>query len=240
MGLDIYVGSLTRYYLGDWETIIQQWGRENGTEVRVVRAPQMKRSLLDRVRDFFRPIGPKAAARAVEQWRVQIERRLGVPVSWNDAPDAAYFTDKPDWDGFGALLLWAAYDELPNAKRAETLERWNEDSAYKTASMNPRSRYRHLVAGAEIWLPVDFQEPFNTRTVLGDEVAVGSSIALQRELQELNARTWRAGDEQLAQWREQGAERGAPLETHARLGFSILQELTRQSVLRKLPMKLDY
>jgi hypothetical protein len=30
MGLDIYVGSLTRYYRRDWETIVQQAGRELG------------------------------------------------------------------------------------------------------------------------------------------------------------------------------------------------------------------
>jgi hypothetical protein len=37
MGLDVYVGSLTRYYTGDWETIVQQAGREMGLEVRVER-----------------------------------------------------------------------------------------------------------------------------------------------------------------------------------------------------------
>jgi hypothetical protein len=240
MGLDIYVGSLTRYYLGDWETIIQQYGREMGIEVQIDRHMQRKPSLLQRLIGFFRPSGPKAAAVAVEKWRQQLEKQLGKAVEWNDDADADYFTDKPGWDCYGALLLWAAYDELPHAKRAETAAEWDLDPAYEAVSMNERSRYRHLTAGCELWLPVDFEQPIDAYPVAGDEVSIGSSIALQRELQELNRRTWNADDAQLAQWREEGAESTAPLETAARFAFAILQELTRQSVLRRLPMKLDY
>jgi hypothetical protein len=36
MGLDVYVGSLTRYYRRDWETFIQQAGRETGMTVQMV------------------------------------------------------------------------------------------------------------------------------------------------------------------------------------------------------------
>jgi len=39
MGLDVYVGPLSRYYAGDWETIVQQAGRQQGVEVQVLRAP---------------------------------------------------------------------------------------------------------------------------------------------------------------------------------------------------------
>ncbi len=30
MGLDIYAGTLTRYYSHNWKTIVQQWAEENG------------------------------------------------------------------------------------------------------------------------------------------------------------------------------------------------------------------
>ncbi len=30
MGLDVYVGPLSRYYTGQWETVVQQWGRQIG------------------------------------------------------------------------------------------------------------------------------------------------------------------------------------------------------------------
>ena len=37
MGLDVYVGPLTRYYSFEWETILQQAGREQGMDVHIVR-----------------------------------------------------------------------------------------------------------------------------------------------------------------------------------------------------------
>jgi len=36
---------------------------------------------------------------------------------------AEYATDKPAWDCYGALVLWAAYDELPTPSRRETAKR---------------------------------------------------------------------------------------------------------------------
>ena len=39
MGLDVYVGSFTRYYAGDWKTVVQRYGREEGLKVEVVRPP---------------------------------------------------------------------------------------------------------------------------------------------------------------------------------------------------------
>jgi hypothetical protein len=41
MGLDVYVGPLSRYYGSQWETIIQQYGQERGMGVQVIRLPQL-------------------------------------------------------------------------------------------------------------------------------------------------------------------------------------------------------
>ena len=30
MGLDIYAGTLTRYYSHNWKTVVQQWAEKNG------------------------------------------------------------------------------------------------------------------------------------------------------------------------------------------------------------------
>ena len=37
VGLDIYVGSLTRYLAHDWETVLQRWARETGTSYVLTR-----------------------------------------------------------------------------------------------------------------------------------------------------------------------------------------------------------
>lgn len=240
MGLDVYVGSLTRYYSGNWETIVQQAGREQGLTVTVVR-PGAAKSWLGRLLGRFRPSGEASAAEAVRRWRDRVGGELGIAgLEWNEAPDAEYATDKPAWDCYGALALWASYDELPRAPRRETAEGWDQDSALLTSRMNPKSRYRHLVADTEIWLPVAFEQPLRTDALTGDSVVVGSSVRLLEELRELNDRTWAADDDRIAKWRYDGAEYGAPLEISARFGFSIFYDLTRRSVAARLPMKLDY
>lgn len=200
MGLDVYVGPLTRYYTGDWETVVQRFGRESSIPVKTVRPNQAKKSWLAWLLDRLRPRGPAAAQRVVRRWRNRLRTELRIAdLDWNEYPEAEYATDKPAWDCYGALVLWAAYDELPNAKRQETAEGWDKDSAYLTSRMNPRSRYRHLIADTEIWLPVEFEAPLRTSAIVGDNVVVGSSVRLLAELGELNSRTWKANDQQVSQ-----------------------------------------
>ncbi len=241
MGLDVYVGPLTRYYTGNWETILQQATKGSDIPLRISRANPPKQGWFARLLDQFRPRGPAAAARAVRRWRDRLRMELGMPdLDWNEYPEAEYVTDKPAWDCYGALVLWAAYDELPNATRRETSKEWDKDPAYLTSRMNPRSRYPHLIADTEIWLPVEFRVPVRTTAIVGDSIVVGSSVRLLAELRELNSRTWNAGDQQASQWRYDGAEFGGPLETSARFAFSIFYELAKRSVAARLPMKLDY
>ncbi len=240
MGLDVYVGTLARYYAGEWETIVQQLAREAGIDVEVRRPAPPKPTLLARLFHSFRPNGAAAAARAIERWRRRLERELGTSLIWTEDPDVTYFTDKPAWDCYGALLLWAAYAELPNAPRRTTGDQWSNDSAYQTARLNPALRYMHLMADTELWLPADFAEPVETKSVVGHPITVGSSVRLLQELEELNRRTWVANGDTIAEWRANGADYGAPLETSARFGFAVFHALASESVRRRLPMKLDY
>jgi hypothetical protein len=244
MGLDVFVGSLTRYYAGNWETVIQQAGRQNNVPVQVIRPKAPSQGLLGSVRRLInrvRPEGVEAAARVVRRWQKRLRRDLHMPdLDWNEDPDAPYFTDKPAWDCYGALVLWAAYEELPDAKRRETAEGWEKDSTYLTNRINRNSRYQHLSADTETWLPVDFPNPIRTLDGTGNSIVLGSSVRLVAELRELNQRTWAAKDAEISQWRYDGAEYGAPLEISARFAFSIFFDLAGQSVARQLPMKLDY
>src|SRR5947207_13965109 len=116
MVLDIYVGSLTRYYAQDWETIVQQWGREQGLPVEVRRSQP---SPPDRITD------PAVIRPAMIKWRSNLNEalssRLGVELDWEEAPDAAYFTDKPGWDGYGGLVLLYAREVKTQLTRPERI-----------------------------------------------------------------------------------------------------------------------
>src|SRR5689334_5222627 len=89
VGLDIYVGSLTRYYAGDWELVAQKVAREMGAPLTVIR----KHDPEDAIRD------PEQIRPAVLAWRQglsqALQETLTAPLDWDESPEAPYFTDKP-------------------------------------------------------------------------------------------------------------------------------------------------
>jgi len=94
--LDVYVGPLTRYWLGDWETIVQQIGRERGFNVEFRRPNALKEGWLKRLVARFRPAGAKAAIAAVRHWRDRVRGDLRLPdLDWSEGLDVEYETDKP-------------------------------------------------------------------------------------------------------------------------------------------------
>lgn len=243
MGLDVYVGPLSRYYAGSWETIVQQIGRQTGLNVEVIRLPQSKPGLLSRLVDRVIRRSPPDPVTLVRAWQTSLRHYApsGVEFDWSDRPDGQYFTDKPAWDCYGALMLWAAYDETPpSSRRATAEETWSSDATYLASMKNERSRYRHLIANTELWLPIEFDLPFSAAMPFGDPAVIGSSIRLLSELHDLNDRTWRATPAEIDEWRREGAPYRAPLEKSAQMGFAVFRELAGKSVEFRLPMKLDY
>ena len=58
-------------------------------------------------------LSPAEVQAAVENWRDQILNAISQPgqppyAPWPENNKSPYYTDKPDWDAFGALLLAAA------------------------------------------------------------------------------------------------------------------------------------
>lgn len=237
MGLDIYVGTLTRYYCGDWETIVQQIAHRRGLEVQVIRPGRPNDAIND----------PAQVRPLVMQWQRllgdALAEHLEYPVEWDESPDAPYFTDKPSWDCWADLLLWAAYEEHPEYERPlYSGEDWREDVAYQASNEEGyESRFPHLVRrNLELWLPCDFPFVFSTMGLTGSEVTIASSVQLLTELRELNERTWEAGPQVLGRWSQTATGANAPLEDGARYAFGLLLGLTEKSIEFRLPMKLDY
>ena len=120
MGLDVYVGSLTRYNSGDWELIAQKVAREMGVPFQVIR-PDGETS---------EAIPPDETKRVIFEWRNSISKALGTLLDWDESPHSPYFTDKPDFDGYMALLLWAACAEQSVPPPRWLPEDLSKDSAY--------------------------------------------------------------------------------------------------------------
>jgi hypothetical protein len=237
MALDLYVGSLTRYYAHNWETAGQKWAREQGISHQTVR-----------------PTGAATEAEVVDtrqiqsaaiQWRSSLTQALGsnlvTPLDWDERPEAPYFTDRPAWDGYACLVLLAAYEEHPEFQRPkESTQDWSKDPAWLASTTKEfRTRYPSLLE-SEIWLPCDFGFTFKCQDLAGRDVVVGSSIPLLNELHELNGRTFQGKPDNLKEWRFEGAEFNGPFDKAAQFGLTLFLELTENSVEHHLPMKLDY
>ena len=165
MGLDVYVGSLTRYYVESSADVVERIARHQGMAVsdgqdaeEVIRA-------------------------AVAGWRDGLSRwlgdRLDGPLDWDESGPAPCFTDKPGWDGYGGTLLLAAHDEHPELPApAQVSADWPDDPAYQAASApGAGSRYHQLLT-QELWLPCRFAFTVRTQDITGEEVELGSSVAL--------------------------------------------------------------
>lgn len=248
MGLDVYAGPVARYVAGNWLTIVQQAASEQGMRVEIVRAggPQDGD---DAVTDAG------IVAEVVHDWQRALLAAVGVADGWDDRLDGDYETDKPDWDGYGAVVLLAAYDEQPGlapgsvARRGirrkatpDTAPREFADApAYKEASRSPE-RYPTLLGGAEWCLPLSAGPTlFGASTPNGSEVLMGRVDNLRSELEELNRATLRLSASDLASVRRAGPpDTGAPVHAVAPFGLAVLLALAEYASRRRVPWIMDY
>jgi hypothetical protein len=219
VGLDVYVGSLTRYYVEGPVDVVERIARHQGLPFDGQEAEEVLRA-------------------AVVRWREGLSRwlgdRLAAPLDWDESDPAPCFTDKPGWDGYGAALLLAAHDEHPELPAPPVVSAdWPDDPAYQAATaLGAGSRYQQLLT-PELWLPCRFGFTVRTQDVAGEEVELGSSVALLEQLElladryRLDGRPVEVGD-------------GRSLSAAAGIGLTVLLRLAAHSVRHRVPMKLDF
>ncbi|MGW4498145.1 hypothetical protein ACWENR_05945 [Micromonospora sp. NPDC004336] len=235
MGLDLYVGPLTRYHLGDWLTITQQIGAQEGYDVRIVRAHEEEDGETD----------PDVVQDVVRGWQQWLGEALGGPVDWPDDPTRPYWTDKPDWDGFGAVLLLAAYDEQPDLRpspwdRKDDPRGFADAPAYQAAAAQPE-RYLSLLSGVEWWLPLD-DDPlvFEASRPAGEPTPMASVARLVAELRLLDERAGVLAGHDPAELRR-GLPGDDPTVTEvARFGLAVMLHLAETALHHRQPLLLDY
>ena len=221
MGLDVYVGSLTRYYVEGSADVVERIARHQGMAVSDGQGAE------------------EVIRAAVVGWRDGLSRwlgdRLDGPLDWDESGPAPCFTDKPGWDGYGGTLLLAAHDEHPELPApAQVSADWPDDPAYQAASApGAGSRYHQLLT-PELWLPCRFAFTVRTQDITGEEVELGSSMALLDQLELLSTRYRLDGQP------PDPAADGHSLSAAAGNGLAVLLRLAERSVINRLPMKLDF
>jgi len=262
VGLDIYAGPVSRYAGGGWQTIVEQAGAAAGMPVITVRPGESMQDLMSRalaeggdapIREIrMTDIQPRT--QPIAEWKAGVLRSLGLNEEWDDRPDGEYYTDKPGWEGYGAVVLLAAYDEHPELAPGAKVKRvvgsrtvaavapgeFGEADAYKAASASPL-RYPTLLR-AEWCLPISGGPAlFAAPTPGGKQVTMGHVSRLLEELHLLNERTLRlsAADTEKARRAVQPPDL-ASFESMAPFGLSIITATAGFAAAHQVAWIMDY
>jgi hypothetical protein len=253
MGLDVYVGPLTRYYCFEWETIVQQAGRQQGMEVQIIRPP-----------GFEKP-DPREVLEAVASWRKTLADAIGVPMRWDETAFGPYETDKPDWDGYHAVRYLALSEEFGDLPAPTTINRRDLGSldreplerrfgevyvrrkpsrigrflGRKPPDRIAEPRYPSIEL-PQLWLPITLPAVIDAIGPMGKELMIGSVDTLVAELEQVNDRTVRLDEAAIDAARATGAPEDAAFEPLARFGMSLFLTLARAAKERSQPMILDW
>ncbi|MCC7529461.1 MAG: hypothetical protein IT342_13135 [Candidatus Melainabacteria bacterium] len=144
MALDVYIGSLTRYYMEDWETPIQRYCRESGKKFLRVRVNKQSNDSGDVIKD------PEVVRSHVIAWRESLSTALSeivsTPLDWDESSSSSYFSEQLGWDNLSSLKLWAAYLESPHLSRpTRCVEDWTIDEAFKRVDEPNDTKYPNLL-----------------------------------------------------------------------------------------------
>ena len=236
MGLDIYVGTLTRYYARDWKTIVQQ---TMPTKV-VYQGKNAQPPPADAIAD------QAEIQRIVTGWRAQVEKFTKDQISgdwnWDEKPGVPYWTDKPGWYGHNALRVVALEPRVDRSQKLGAIPDHlpGEWGGLETAATK---EYRHVI-WPQWWLPMKFDHIFSVSSPSSEPKVIGSIDTLIKELKRLNDATIRA-DAKKVEWYR--SSEGLPqaledwtVEQAFGFGLGVFLRLAEQARSSRLPMLLDW
>jgi len=194
MGLDIYVGTLTRYYKHNWKTVVQKMAEKMGVECKIVRAYEEIEVSVEQVLSD------------TKQWEEDILKAItpkGEPFPpWNEDYDTTpYYTDKPDWDAIGALMMYIAYlkyDQVFPKTIKKGYDYYNNE--YVKKAREDKDFVFSLIQGGGWWVPLDDTFMFQFPLMNGKNMYFGTAGLLKRELETINSKEWKASPEEIVNW----------------------------------------
>lgn len=198
MGLDIYAGTLTRYYCHNWKTVTQQWAEKNGYTFQKITP--------DGENGAEEQLDSAEVQRFMEGWRNQVLAALSQPdqqnnISWPEDNETPYYTNKPDWDAFGAMLLVAACYVYAESVPPIVEKGWDYTSHPLVKRLAAdKERTWSLFLGATWWLPLADPIIFRGPAPNNNTVVFSTVAALRNELEALNRMVWQAEEHAILSW----------------------------------------
>ena len=236
MGVDIYVGTLTRYYARDWKTIVQQTMPANVVYHGKNAEPPPEDAITDQneIKDFV--IG----------WRAQVEEftkdQIRGDWNWDEKPGVPYWTDKPGWYGHNALRKVALEPRTEQRLKLAAVPQYLPGD-WGGLDTTTTKEYRHVI-WPQWWLPLKFDQIFSVSSPSGEQRMIGSTDTLFEELRRLNVATLQA-DEKKLEWYRRADQFPEALEEWSvgeafGFGLAVFLQFAEHSRRNRLPMLLDW
>lgn len=145
MAFDIYAGTLSRYYLGDWENEAQHSARQNGLDYNVIRPNEEN--------DEKDVISKLEMIEIIKDWLQFISPALGVNLEFLENLDHEYFTKRiNNFDNFYLLncLIHLSDKDLIN------LNELSDSLKLKQVEIIAKKNSEFIYFGQiEAWFPVE-------------------------------------------------------------------------------------
>ena len=261
MGLDIYAGTLTRYYSRNWKNRVQQIAEANGQDC----------MMRDEDGNEIKPVEDAAEIMEIRdivcQWAEELAadiERFDPPMPhklWDENNESEYHTDKPDWEAYGALVMLMAC-RLHDCPLPEYVENdWKAFDQPVVKKCISQKINISLLSNVVIWLPIEKESIYTTVLPNGEEANVSTLLLLKQELEELNRQIWKADEPTILSWRDDKyyfpvkQKKSKPLfgvlifnkkgdkyrtEDLAQCAYSILYQAVNFAIEHNVPLLLDY
>ena len=232
MALDVYVGPLSRYLAGDWQTILED--EDTGDEY-TAATPTLQSRIAGSVRKF-------GADRRCSRMRSDISRelqRLNEKLDlWREDSKQPYQTDRLGWEGLSGIIFGYAYAVSPHLSMPTEVPDLSDLTTDPALTDLPEGTGpNHLLS--EMWIPGDFDASISLKFSSERTINVSSLGGLSRELEAAGQALGFATNSWLGAIVDQPDEEST-LEEAAHYGFVLMSRLANFGTQAKVPMLLDY
>ena len=204
MGVDIYAGTLTRYYSRNWTRVKPHKLNHAAASDAAAPVSEEEQEKKNRVSEEILD--------AIIRWQGELKGSLSSSYDgnferWYEDYERDFFSSWLYWDEISALVITAACKATGREVPQKILVGVNYMAHEAVVDCNERySQMWSLMSGVTVWLPFASKAVFKAQ-MPDDHMATLSTVeALYSELERINDLIWKADETEVEQWASQSPE----------------------------------
>lgn len=221
MGLDLYAGTITRYYAHDWETKAQQIAKERGFGYKRFDSQDGTEQNIEVAKsEADAALQEEASSKnqttfSVEQINLGANNWMSALCEglksgfkaeispWVENNVIPYYTDKLTTEAYGALLLVIAGTTYYEEYDAKIKNGWRfYENPLVDRMMRDKVNINSISKGTSCWVPVSHPCYFEYVMPSNQKALIGTLALLSSELEAVNKLIWQADEQTILSWTE--------------------------------------